>query len=175
MRGVTFPNARRGMSLIELVGVMAAGAVLVSVAIATLVALLRSDRRFAARLDGQQSLTELADQLRTDVHAAAEATWDDAAGTLRLTGANGDRVEYALRPARCERREAPAGEDEWRLASAYRMPSRTAWAVTVDRRREHELVRVELSTRRPDSRSDAKRQQSEVVAVVGRDRELLYP
>jgi hypothetical protein len=163
------------MSLIELIGVMAAGAVLVSVAVVTLASLLRNDRRFAARLDGQRSLTELADQLRTDVHAAAEATWDAAAGTLRLTAADGDRVEYAMRPARCVRRESQAGDDEWRLAGVYRTPARTEWSATVERLRERSLVRVELSWPRPGTRSDAKRQQSEIIAIVGRDAELLYP
>jgi hypothetical protein len=139
------------------------------------VALFRNDRRFSGRLDGQQSLTELADRLRADVHAAAEATWDDATSTLRLVSAGGDRIEYALKPGNCERREAQAGEDERRLAGVYRMPARTEWTVSVDRQREHALVRVGFSSPRPGARPEAKRQHSEVVAVVGRDGDLLSP
>lgn len=175
MRAKSVANTRRGMSLIELIGVMAAGAVLVSVAIATIVALFRNDRRFAARVDGQAALSELADQLRTDVHAAAQATWDAAAGTLRLTGTSGDLVEYAMKPGRCERRESAAGEDELRLAGAYLLPPRTAWAGTVDRRRAHDLVHVGMTWPQPGARPDARRQQTEVVAIVGRDSDLLYP
>jgi hypothetical protein len=161
--------------LVELLAVMAAGSVLVSVAISAFVAVLRNDRRFTERLDTQQSQTELCERLRRDVHAATDAAWDDATATLQLVSAEGQRVEYAFTPARCERREAARDDDERRLAGVYRLPPRTECSASVSESSGRTLVRVGLAAPRPGARREAARRQTEIVAVVGRDVELLYP
>ena len=175
MRPCPIPSRTRGISLVETVAVMAAGAVLMSVAIAMYVAVIRSDRKFAVRLDAQQSLTELTGRLRSDVHAAMKGTWDDATDTLRLESSDGGRVEYAFKPARCERREAATGDEETRLSGAYRLPPRTEWSVSLDQLNQHMLVTAEFTGPRPGARRDSARQQTEVTAIVGRDSEILYP
>jgi hypothetical protein len=164
-----------GITLVELLAVMAAGSVLVSVAITTFVALVRNDRRFTERLDAQQSQTELCDRLRRDVHAATEAAWDEATATLRLESVGGESVEYAFTPGRCERREVSSDEGERRLAGAYRLLPRTESSVSVSESAGHVLVRVGLAAPTPGARENAARRRTEVAAVVGRDFELLYP
>ena len=53
-------NLRRGgMSLVELLAVMIAGAALMSVTIAALVAIERADRRFSRRLSDRQATAPL--------------------------------------------------------------------------------------------------------------------
>jgi prepilin-type N-terminal cleavage/methylation domain-containing protein len=166
---------RRGITLVELLAVMAAGSVLVSVAITAFVAVIRNDRRFAERLDAQQSQTELCDRMRRDVHAATEAAWDEATATLHLASAGGLQVDYAFTPGRCVRREALRDDDEGRLAGVYRLRPRTEWSASVSEAAGHTLVRIGLAAPRPGARAEVNRLQTEVTAVVGRDVELLYP
>jgi hypothetical protein len=157
------------MSLIELLTVMIAGAALMSVAIAALVALKRADQRFARRLESQGVIAELAEPMRDDVRAAKSAAWNAESNELQLEG-SGERVTYRLIDGRWERWQGDA------LAGAFRLPDDAACQVTISGEDGKQLVRMTLEPQA--STHDAARRRErpiEIVALVGRDRELLYP
>lgn len=165
---------RRGNLLIEVVGVMMACAVIMSILIAVLAAVMRTDRRLAERSDVRRSIDEMCDQLRRDVHAARSVHWDPQVRELRLHAANGGVVNYGEAPQRWERRVLEG--DEERLAGAFRMPRNIACSVQVDESLGVTLVRFSwTSTIKPHDPTRAAPSRSEMIAAVGRDWELLYP
>jgi hypothetical protein len=170
-------NRRRGaFSLVELVGVMIAGSVVVGVAIAAMVGAMRADRRLAESGDDQRAAGQLAEQLRRDIHAADDAQWNDSTGALTLRQPDGDEIIFTLTSRGLERREATVDGGDARLAGAYALPRGARIIVEPAEAERGQLMTIGWSGTRP-RRSDGGlgRRPFEVVATVGRDLQLLHP
>lgn len=170
---------RRGISLIEISLVMIIGSVLTTIAIAAIVAAQRADRGMAERLSLRRNFGEFSERVRQDVHAAAEASWNDDQRTLRLRLVNGGWTTFKLRSERAERWQRTEPEDDQatdeRLAGAFPTARGLSWSVTPADARPGQLVRI-VATRSLPARTDQSRTEVfEVVAELGRDRRLLNP
>jgi hypothetical protein len=156
---------------------MAAGATLMSVAIVTIAALNRADRRFARRLESQDLVAQLAEALRRDVHAAQRAAWDEQLSELRLELAAGAGISYRLGADRWERQMLPAAAEKERpLDGVFQLPVDVVCEVTVLDAQKGQLVKLVMSpTQVPHDPSRLQRGASEIVVAVGRDLELLHP
>ena len=91
-------NSRRGISLIELVVVMSACAVLLSLSAAFLQRVMQAQLRSRQDADLQRTLLRLDQSVRNDVHSASAAEIDPAKLThkaiLRLEHPDSEAIEY---------------------------------------------------------------------------------
>jgi class 3 adenylate cyclase len=109
------------VSLIELMVVLSVMSVVMLTAAMTIGTLMRAEGRGATALSESLAVSEFADRLREDVHAASEAALDDAG---RLVLAMGDtRVQYEIAGMRLLR---TAGADEPTKRDAFRLPAEHA-------------------------------------------------
>jgi hypothetical protein len=166
------------MSLMELMAVMSANAVLMAAAIAALMAISRADRQFARHLDESQALAPLLDRLFDDIHAARSVRWEEAEQTLYLEGSGKDApITYRGELNRWVRRlsqqpNAPEGV----ITSVYRLPKRVQVAVEPAEAAAGELVRIAWRTKPDKSRPDRLPPlPTEIVVAVGRNERLLHP
>ena len=83
-------EVRRGMSLIEIVAVMAANFAFVAAAVSLLLAHIRADRELTERLNRRLELAPIIASLRDDLRAANRATFDDQ--TLALEISEGETI-----------------------------------------------------------------------------------
>jgi hypothetical protein len=169
-------SRRRGVSLVELVGVMLAGAALMGVTVGAIVAMQGADRRFARRASDRQSLGLLVERLRRDVHAASRAAWDEDARLLSLEQPRGGQVTYRLIGKRWERRISNAPDAAPRLAGAFVQPASAACSVEPRDAEAGTLLRLHWIPRsEPQHSSRTAPAAHELVAAVGRDLALLHP
>jgi hypothetical protein len=171
----------RGYTLVEVVGVMAALAVVMGVSLVSLTALRSADRRFARRMETQDLTDQLARQLRRDAHAATSAAWDAEQRELEFAMLAGGVVSYRLVDHRWERRklvETPreGGAAQALLDGAFRLPEGAHSTVEIVDGERADLLRVTVSPAAENR--DASRSAPlplEIVAAVGADRERLAP
>lgn len=83
---------RRGVTLVELMVLMTAVAVMLGVCVTTLGLAMRLEADGRAAFERSETLGRLARLFRTDVHEARDASLDG--GVLRLTAPRARRVEY---------------------------------------------------------------------------------
>ena len=104
-------EARRGISLIELLVIMTGVAVILGLCAVTIQVLFRVSSDTQARRSASAALGRLAEQFREDVHACDGAELQPAAG-LRLSRdrARGDRLPGARRTRRPRRVDRRPGE-----------------------------------------------------------------
>jgi Tfp pilus assembly protein PilV len=167
-------NCRRGMSLVELVTVMVAGAALMSVTIAALVAVQRADRRFNTRMSDRQTFGQLADQLRPDVHAAQRIRWDAAENRLTFTMPQGGSITYECKSTQWERSVSDGPNQPPHQSGVFRAPSEADFTMSPPAAAAGTLVRFTWTASAEST--DLRRTTSwrrEVVAAVGRDIDLL--
>jgi hypothetical protein len=166
------------MSLMELLAVMSANAVLMAAAIAALMAISRADRQFARHLDETQALAPLLDRLRDDIHAARSVRWDETEQTLHVEAIGEDAsVTYRSEADRWLRRlseqpNAPEGV----ITSVYRLPKRVRVAVEPADAAAGDLIHVAWRTK-PDKLPPDRLPPlaTEIVVAVGRNERLLHP
>jgi prepilin-type N-terminal cleavage/methylation domain-containing protein len=105
---------RRGYTLIEMIVVMSAMAVILGMCVGLIQALLKLDRIGRAHLAEVTARGRLARQFRQDVRAASRAEpvrdRDGRAAALRLDRPDGPSVEYRAGPGRLDRDERPEGD-----------------------------------------------------------------
>jgi type II secretory pathway pseudopilin PulG len=165
------PHRRRGgFSLVELLAVMIAGSMLISVAISVLAAIQRADRRFAQLVDERRSAAPLSDRLRADLHASQAIAWHAADASLVLSLPTGARVIYQRLPGRWERSTRGTADAPPQLAGAYPSPGQPAVTVSPEEATTGELIRISWvgAPRRPGERRPPPREET-IVATVGRD------
>jgi type II secretory pathway pseudopilin PulG len=170
---------RRGISLIEVSLAIILSSVLTTLAIAAIVAAQRADRGMAERLALRRNFAEFSDRVRQDIHAAAEASWNDDQRSLRLRSVNGDWTTIKFRSERAERWQRTEQEDDQstdeQLAGAFPMSRGLSWSVTPVDARLGQLVRIAATRNLPARTNESHTEVFEVVAEVGRDRRLLNP
>jgi type II secretory pathway component PulJ len=166
---------RRGVSLVEMLAVMSANAVIIGAAVALLVTIGRADRGYDRRLNQQRVLSQLTTQLRTDLHAATQATWDESKSTLRLDHADGIAITYAAENERWVRRTLAANNNsEGELAGAFPTPAGLRTSIEPKQAGAGQLVRVNWMLPAPAASRDAPPSSVELTAIVGQDERLLH-
>jgi hypothetical protein len=166
---------RPGTSLVEVMAAMSANAVLTGVAVVALLAIGRADREVNARLDDRRSLTRFAHQLRTDIHAAEQLTWDDPKRTVCLSKAGGDYIEYRADKSQWSRHSSTADEAAVELTSAFRMPRSLRVEFDPTEAGAGELIRVRLSDATAAASDASRSRAEELIIQVGSDARLLHP
>jgi len=107
---------RRGLTLIELLVAMAGTSVILGMAVALVYTLLGADRAARQRMHVGESLARLAEQFRSDVHAAKAVAPVAPAGAARpspgwqLPLDGGRSVRYGLRQGKLIRSEHAGGK-----------------------------------------------------------------
>ncbi|MCA9246538.1 MAG: prepilin-type N-terminal cleavage/methylation domain-containing protein [Planctomycetales bacterium] len=162
--------SRKGYSLVELIVVMAALSVLLSLVTATLALLLRGTHRGGELISQQATLDRLAAQLRQDVHAAEDAAIVDGE---RLTVAfdSKRRAEYRAELHGVQRTEyagdKPVGHELYRLPTARHVEARKeqtdAWV----------LAGFDIAFTNSNA-EEVTAWNLPIRAVVGRDRDEAY-
>jgi type II secretory pathway pseudopilin PulG len=164
-----------GMTLIEVLVVTGANAVLMATAIGAFMAISRADRTFARRLDEAQVLAPLLERLRDDIHAAGSVQWDEAKRTLNVEPDGGNSpIVYRVAKGRCMRVSPPGAETEEEITE-YRLPQRAQLTVTPAESATGDLVHITWSIN--PAKSQAERDPPpamEIVVAVGRNERLLY-
>lgn len=159
---------RDGKSLVEMLVVISMLGGLIATSGTVIHRLMRAERAVSADLVWQRSVTELAEQFRTDVHAATQAALLDDGNGLSLTLSDGV-VTYAVSKQGVGRLWQPgAGEvrsleyrlDEPGVKFAAETVSERNWATLLIPRTNTALVRTAI----PDVTSP----QIAIRAVVGR-------
>lgn len=172
-------SAARGVSLIEMLAVMSASAVIVAAAVAMLVTIGRADRGVDNRVGQQHALARLAAQLRSDLHAATAAAWDESQSTLRLTNLDGRVITYVAGEEMWVRRQQLAAENtenqtDGELAGAFPMPAGVNTSVEPAQTAAGQLVRLNWTIPAAATSRDAPPTSVELAALVGHDERLLH-
>jgi prepilin-type N-terminal cleavage/methylation domain-containing protein len=162
---------RRGYSLIELVVVMTIATVIVGLAAAMLHLLLQTERNGRQQMHCSAALSRLADQFRSDVHAAARqlpatpfaaqgrATGDaDPAGwTFELEA--GRNVQYRAQAGQIERVETLGGQIERR--ESYALPPDATVAIATPEDAKPPVATLIVK--------DTSNREIRIAAVLGKD------
>ncbi|MBA3480387.1 MAG: hypothetical protein H0T51_01100 [Pirellulales bacterium] len=168
-------QAPRGVSLVEMVAVMSASTVVIGAAIVMLATIGRADRVYDRRLNQQHAVTQLADRLRTDIHAAKQATWDESKATLHLIADVDSVLAYVAEEERWVRRKFASGEQgDGELSGAYALPAGLLVKIEPAEAAPGERLRIEWTLPAAEASRGAPPMTVEVIAIVGRDERLLH-
>ena len=168
------PRPRRGSSLVEVVAAMAGNAAIVGLAVVSLVALGRADRAFRDRADQRRAVSQFAEQLREDVHAAEQVAWDARQRTLRFTMSDGASIKYESDKQQWARRSiAEEGQGEGELAGAFAVPRRFRLSIDPASAAAGQTVSIAIMVP-AQHRSKDEGAAAELVVAVGRDLRLLH-
>ncbi|TWT74509.1 hypothetical protein Pla123a_33320 [Posidoniimonas polymericola] len=89
---------RRGISLVEMLVVIAIGSVVMGAVVSGAATLLSVNGRVKNRADAAEQVDLLVRRLRADLHAADQAQFDDEATELVLTSPQEEEVRYRFEP-----------------------------------------------------------------------------
>ena len=158
---------RRGYSLIEMIVVMTIATVIVGLSAAILHLLLRTERNGRQQMHRSAALARLADQFRSDVHAAAHQPVPDDANpscwTFELKA--GRNVQYRAQAGQIERVETLGGKIERR--ESYALPPDAAVAIATPDDTKPPVAT--LMVREPPNR------EIRIAAVLGKDHRFSKP
>lgn len=158
--------SRRGISLIEMMVVISALAILLGLCAVTMQLLFRVESEAQARRSAAAALGRLAEQFREDVHACQDAELRPQAA-LRLKREGPVVVDYEIGPGRVTRVEAAGGQAARRESYALGRHARAAF----ERRDDGSRRFLALVVRREPTRSQPDPPHPlEVLALVGKDR-----
>lgn len=131
---------RYGFSLIEVIGALTAGSVMVGVAVGVLYMLFRMDDVAREHLHQGTVLCRLAEQFRRDVNAATAVSedGDDSGTSWKFVMAAEHTVVYSLEAGGVARTETAAGEKPRR--ESYRLPSGMAASMRIDKETSATIV-----------------------------------
>jgi hypothetical protein len=171
----------------EVLVVISLGAVLSGIAVAAMGALFRHDREVARHVAQRGELQRLAATLRQDIHRATDCQWNAEGQRLRLQFLEHQQVVYRRLEGRWIR--IANGADANAVPAAYGLNHQFACTCAPAEATQGELVRVRFGNqagRRLAAESGEVGAPThlhahprlalgcEVVAVVGRDRQLLH-
>jgi hypothetical protein len=111
-------TTRRGASLIELLVIMSACTVVLTLTGVLITRVMRVQIQSRGFVAAERAAQRLSDQFRNDVHCARNAVADTAGRNkhvfLRLDLADGQKIEYARTGDNIARVEYASGQPEWR-------------------------------------------------------------
>lgn len=146
---MSVPLARRGASLVEMLAAMSVGALLLSLAAAVIVMMLRWDSAVLRRTAEERARSQLAGALRDDARAATQPPRLPASGTseLQLDLGRGRRVEYRCRPGWVDRRiQGPRGVES---AEAFRLAPQAAALFRLAEEHDRSFLRLDVAEPAP--------------------------
>jgi prepilin-type N-terminal cleavage/methylation domain-containing protein len=157
---------RRGFSLIEMLVAITVGTVIFGIAVGTLHLLLRAEHTGRDRLYQTWTLGRLAEQFRSDIHAAVRPIpGDDARQEEWQFALAGDRiVTYRALPGEVEREQHTAGKLVHR--ESYVLPSGCSATIAV---RSETLPAVASLVITGNGTPPAAAGDMSVAAVLGKD------
>ncbi len=165
-----FP-ARRGVFLIEMMITIAVGSVVLGLGMGMLHLMLQTDKTLADSLWRGQTVSQLSQVFRGDVHAAREVkTEADQETALTLALGKNHRVRYSLEKSLILRTETQA--DKTLRTERFRFPEGTKISFNVDNPARVALV---IATPNPHTMKTNRSQNSvplrelKIEAVPGRD------
>lgn len=136
---------RRGASLIEMLAAMSVGALLLSLAAAVIVMMLRWDSAVLRRTAEERARSQLAAALRDDARGATRPPRLAASGSaeLKLDVGRGRQIEYRCRPGWVDRRvQGPQGVES---AERFRLSPRAAAQFRLAEEHQRSFLRFEAA------------------------------
>jgi type II secretory pathway component PulJ len=173
----------------EVLVVISLGAVLSGIAVAALGSLFRHDREATRHVAQRGEMQRLAATLRQDIHRATDCQWNAERQRLRLQFLERQQVVYERLEERWVRVANGAddnGAEANAVRTAYGLNQQFACTCAPAAATEGDLVRVRFGSQaggrvaaaEPREEGGGARQRlalsCEVVAVVGRDRQMLH-
>lgn len=140
---------RRGASLVEMLAAMSVGAVLLSLAAAVIVMMLRWDSAVLRHTAEERARSQLAAALRDDARAATQPPRLAASGSaeMKLLLGQGRQIEYRCRPGWVDRRiQGPQGVES---AEHFRLPPGAAAQFRLVDEQQRSFLRFELTEPAP--------------------------
>lgn len=164
-------TGRLGMSLIECLTIMVAGAALTGIVISGMAAVMRYDRNLADHNAERDQLQSLVERLRDDVHLATKFRFDSPEHTLRLAGLHRRSVAYRWFDDHGERTVISPGSAEH--TTRFRIPPSLKLSSNAVAGSAGDLLRIIIETTpsdpTPGDNPSTPAWHLEVVAMVGRD------
>ncbi len=191
VRGLTPPGSpkfarRAGVTLTQMLVVIALTGVITTAAITTIITMLRLEGRTTQMWLSQQTLLRLSDDFRSDAHAAkfAEITTQNGAPALIFQDKSESTksVTYLVVQHQVTRRETDG--DKLLRTEVYRLPdSQVTFGSTTSKNDPPRMATgetVQLTCRRPNAppmnqRTSPPLHDEHVVAVIGRDHRFEKP
>jgi len=161
-----YPRMRRAFTLIEMIVAVSVAAAFTGIAVSLLLVLFRAEQSGRAKIAQAESLQQLADQFRRDVHAAAGEPVvngkEPQQWRLELTG--NCIVQYTVGADGISREERVGSKDVRR--ESYTLPKESTVAVAVDRATKPPVVSLTIEPKDASLRPGCP---FRVDAVLGRD------
>lgn len=179
-------SPRAGITLTQMLVVIAITSVITMAAITTIITMLRLEGRTTQVWLSQQTLLRLSDDFRSDAHAAksAEISTQNAVPQLIFQGSADSpiSVTYIVAENQVTRRETEG--DKLLRTEVYRLPDSQMTFGSVNSESDSSRLKsgetVQLKCRRPNGppvnrRTPAPLHDEHVVAVIGRDHRFEKP
>ncbi len=186
MRGRGNCFGRAGITLTQMLVVIALTSVITMAAITTIVTMLRLEGRTTQVWMSQQTLLRLSDDFRSDAHAAKVAeitTQNDAPAVIFQSSAESTKsVTYLVAKHQVTRRETDG--DKLLRTEVYRLPDNEVTFGSTTSKNDPPRIQagetVQLICRRPNTpqinqRTPPPLHDEHVVAVIGRDHRFEKP
>jgi hypothetical protein len=116
-------RSRRGISIVEMLVVMSASTVVLTLASLLIIRAMRVQMESRAHCDVERNALRLSGQFRSDVHQAETAETKELAGEdgvfLRLQLPDGNQVKYSRVGGTVQRLASASGQQVWREEFAF--------------------------------------------------------
>ena len=145
-------NKRPAFTLIEMLVVIAILSVVLMLSAATLIALFRVERQFAADMAHDRSIARLASQLRADAHSAVSAK---ANGACEFELSDGRSVRYAFASPAISR-EVRRG-DQLEHRDSFVLARHASAAFSLDASAQHPTVVLHIEAKNNATQSQTVR------------------
>ncbi len=177
------PCGNQGISLVEMVTVIAICAVLSGIAVTTLASLFQLDRSTNDHMAQRTALHQLFTRLRKDLHHAIVCQWNADSSRLVLQYPQRQQVEYAKENNRWIR--SFSRQDDGQVKTSYPLDAACQWSCKPPAVKQGALVYIDINipalTGQADSDSAVRGAtvrgpalRCAVVAIVGRDHQLFH-
>ena len=165
MNATHYPRMRRGVSLVEMIVVIAVASALTGIAVSLLLVLFRAEQSGRTQIGQAESFQQFADQFRRDVHAAGDASVQGKdRQRCKFEFANHVIVRY-MTDAHSIWREEQRFSTNLRM-EPYTLPQDSTVTIEVDRAASPPVVSLMI---KPKEASQRPGREFRIDAVLGRD------
>ena len=157
-----------GMTLVEVMVVVAVSTVLLSLVVTLAISLKQADRRMRHHGVTSARLVVVAERLRSDIRRGTDVS-PSAGNVLVVTGTGGEQQRYELGPEGCRRSVVKPGEVAPR-GDLFAIGPAASWTIDEDAAGRHTLFIVTLNRPEPDDVNKRQRGMPLLVyAALGAD------